>query len=58
MGQTPETKEFRQNTRALQMESADMPRSAGRDNGNDFLFLVLSPFLKLNDTDVNSFLNG
>ena len=29
-----------------------------RDNGNDFSFPVPSPFLKLNDNDVNSFLNG
>ena len=30
----------------------------GRDNGNDFSFPVPSPFLKLNDNDVKSFLNG
>ena len=30
----------------------------GRDNGNDFSFPVPSPFLKLNDNDVNSFLTG
>ena len=29
-----------------------------RDNGNYFLFPVPSPFLKLNDNDVRSFLNG
>ena len=29
-----------------------------RDNGNDFSFPVPSPFLKSNDNDVNSFLNG
>ena len=28
-----------------------------RDNGNDFSFPVPSPFLKLNDNDVKSFLN-
>ena len=30
----------------------------GRDNGKDFSFLVPSLFLKLNDNDVKSFLNG
>ena len=30
----------------------------GRDNGNDFSFPVPSPFLKLNDNDVKSFLKG
>ena len=29
-----------------------------RDNGNDFSFPVPYPFLKLNDNDVKSFLNG
>ena len=28
------------------------------NNGNDFSFPVLSPFLKLHDNDVKSFLNG
>ena len=31
---------------------------AGRDSGNDFSFPIPSPFLKLNDNDVKSFLNG
>ena len=31
---------------------------AARDNGNDFSFLVPSPFLKINDNYVKSFLNG
>ena len=30
----------------------------GRDNEKDFSFPVPSPFLKLNDKDVKSFLNG
>ena len=30
----------------------------GRDNGNDFLFPVPSLFLKLNDNDLKSLLNG
>ena len=29
-----------------------------RDNGNDFSFPVLSPFLKLNNNELKSFLNG
>ena len=33
-------------------------RGARRDNGNDFSFPVPSPFLKLNDNSVKSFLSG
>ena len=33
-------------------------RAGCRDTGNDFLFPVPSPFLKLNDNDVKSFLTG
>ena len=34
------------------------PIHQGRDTGNDFLFPIPSPFLKLNNNDVKSFLNG
>ena len=34
------------------------PDHKTRDNGNVFSFPVPSPFLKLNDNDVKSFLNG
>ena len=35
-----------------------LSRPDGRDNGNDFSFPVPSPFLKLNDNYIKSFLSG
>ena len=39
------------------LKSFPLSLHPGRDNGNDFSFPVPSPFLKLNDNDVKSFLN-
>ena len=41
---------------SAEYEVEDLPPS--RDNGNDFSFPVPSPFLKLNDNSVKSFLTG